>query len=186
MREEAARAGTGLNEALAEFGASKRPPIRRVRVLQTDRSVRIVAHGRGFRKAYSAGDNHRVEIYEAPDGRWRGEGISVFDANRPGFEPEWRRKHPEARLAMKVHKGDLVEADFGAGRNLYRVCMLDAAAGRLKLAPDHEAGSLGERHADNSDPFRYEMKSYSSLKRALARRVRVDPIGRVAPVAEES
>lgn len=186
VREEAVQAGTKLNEALAEFGANRHPPIRRVRVLRTKRSVRIVEHGRGFRKAYSTGDNHRVEIYEESDGRWRGEGVSVFDANTPGFEPEWRRKHPKARLAMKVHKGDLVEADFGAGRNLYRVCMLDAAAGRLKLAPHYEAGSLDERHKDGSDPFRYEMKRYSILKRACARRVRVDPIGRVAPVAEES
>ena len=62
--------------------------------------------------------------------------------------------------------------------------MLDASANRLKFAPHCEAGSLGERHKDPDDPFRYAMKSYSKLKAADARRVRVDPLGRVAHVRE--
>lgn len=180
--DETKAAGGKLDEALSEFG--QRVGIRRVRILKTEKSVKLVEHGNGFRKAYSAGDNHCIEIYELSDGMWQGEGVTVFDANRPGFEPEWRAKYPDAKLMMRVHNGDLIEADFEDGQTIYRVCSLDASANRLKLAPHCEAGSLGERHRDSNDPFRYAMKSYSKLKAAGARRMRVDPIGRVAYAKE--
>ena len=182
VAEEAGREGRKLEDALSDFGGKRR--IGRVRVLSTEESVREIGHGTGFRKAYVPGDNHRIEIYEL-DGVWKGEGVAVFDANRPGFEPHWRRQYPDARLIMRVHRGDLIEADFGKGRKTYLVCNLDASANRLKLALHNEAGSLQKRHNDPDDPFRYEMKAYSKLKAAQARRVRVDPIGRVSPVLSE-
>ncbi len=188
VRENVRAQGLKLSEELAKFGRCRNSRrlhgIRRVRILKREQSVKVVEHGDGFRKAYSAGDNHRIEIYALPDGTWRGEGVTVFDANRPGFEPAWRETHPDARLVLRVHKGDLVEADFGDGRKIYRVCQLDAANDRLKLAPHNAAGALAERHKDPNDPFRYAMKSYSRLKAAGARRGRVDPIGRVAYAKE--
>ena len=70
-----------LENALAEFGRAN--GIRRVRVLKRKVSVRTVSHGDGaFEKGYALSDNHRVEIYALPDGTWRGEGVSVYDANR--------------------------------------------------------------------------------------------------------
>lgn len=180
---DAEGAGKKLNEALAEFG--KENGVRRVRILKTEKSVRIVRHGGGFEKAYSPGDNHRIEIFELPDGKWAGEGVTVYDANKPGFEPAWKRETPQAKLVMRVHNGDLIEADFGDERKIYRVCMLDAAANRLKLAAHNEAGSLGNRHTDKDDPFRYEMKAYSRIKEAKARRVRVDVLGRVHPIRDK-
>ena len=190
VAEEAGREGRKLEDALSDFGEKRR--IGRIRVLSTEESVREIGHGAGHRKAYVPGDNHRIEIYELQGiwkgegvAVWKGEGIAVFDANRSGFEPQWRRQYPNARLIMKVHRGDLIEADFGEGRKVYLVCTLDASANRLKLALHNEAGSLQKRHNDPDDPFRYEMKAYSRLKAAKARRVRVDPIGRVSPVLSE-
>ena len=182
VAEEAGREGQKLEDALSDFG--KKCGVGRVRVLTTEESVREVGHGAGYRKAYVPGDNHRIEIYEL-QGVWKGEGVAVFDANRPGFEPRWRRQYPNARLIMRVHRGDLIEADFGEGRKIYLVCTLDASANRLKLALHNEAGSLQRRHKDPDDPFRYEMKAYSRLRAAKARRVRADPIGRVSPVLSE-
>ncbi len=182
IADQAVETGQKLEDALAEFG--KKHVIDRVRVLETEESVREISHGAEYRKAYVPGDNHRIEIYELR-GVWKGEGVAVFDANRPGFEPQWRRQYPNARLIMRVHRGDLIEADFGEGRKVYLVCNLDASNNRLKLALHREAGSLQKRHNDPDDPFRYEMKAYSRLKAAKARRVRVDPIGRVRPVAKE-
>ena len=186
--ENAERKGVKLSEALAEFCAGRKPPVRHVRVLktQTRQSIRVIEHGGGFRKAYAVGRNHRIEIYEMPDGAWRGEGVSVFDANRPGFEPAWREYHPSAKLVMKVHKGDMISADFGSGRGIYRVYRLEAGSNHLRLALHNESGSLDRRHDDEEDPFRYERKAYSRLKAAGARRVRVDPVGRVRPVTEGS
>ncbi|MEM1104483.1 MAG: hypothetical protein AAGH48_10300, partial [Pseudomonadota bacterium] len=179
---EAEGAGKKLEEALAEYGRAH--GVRRVRILKTEKSVRVVRHGDGFEKAYAPGDNHRIEIFATEKGDWRGEGVTVFDANQPGFEPAWRRKNPGAKLIMRVHNGDLIEADLGAGRRVYRTCMLDAAANRLKLAGHNEAGSLASRHNDSQDPFRYEMKAYSRLQKAGARRVKVDVLGRVHPVED--
>ena len=168
---------SNFRKALVEYG--KKHGIRRVRVLETKQSVREVKPGNGQRKAYETADNHRIEIYEMPDGAWEGEGISLFDANQPDFKPVWIDKNPDANLVMKVHKGDLVKADFGKGHIVYRVCGLEPSANRLKLAPHEEAGSLQKRHGALGDPFRYEQKAYSKLKDAKAQRVRVDPIGRV-------
>ncbi len=179
LAKEAAKAGQKLDEALAEFG--EQHGIRRVRVLATEQYVRKVEHGDRHGKAYVPGDNHRIEIYELR-GVWKGEGISVFDANRPNFEPNWRSRYPEAQFVMKIHRGDLIEANFGEGRKIYLVCNLDAANNRLKLALHNEAGSLQKRHDDPDDPFRYEMKAYSRLNAANARQVRLDPLGRVKPM----
>ncbi|MEE2526230.1 type II CRISPR RNA-guided endonuclease Cas9 [Hyphobacterium sp. HN65] len=179
---EAKRDGVKLNEALAGF-ASKRG-IHRVRILKTEKSVRTVRHGGGFTKAYSPGDNHRIEIYELPDGSWAGEGVTVFDANQPDFTPAWRKAHPYARLVMRVHNGDMVEADFGNGRSIFRIYQLRPSANLIVIAAHSESGTFAQRHADPNDPFRQAFPSYASLKKAGARRVRVDPIGRVCPVRD--
>lgn len=183
---EAKRDGRKLEDALAEFAEAH--AVRRVRILKTEQSVRMVTHGAGFSKAYVPGDNHRVEIFARPGERWQGEGVTVFDANQPSYTPAWQRHDPEARLVMRVHKGDLIEADFGKGREVFRVHQLDAENNRLKLARHNEAGSLQKRHDEDNDidPFRWYMKAYSRLQEAGGRRVIVDPIGRVRPAREES
>ncbi len=160
--------GAEYHRALESF--SKRTGVRRVRILKSKGPVQVVRHGRSFEKAYLPGDNHRIEIYETPDGKWRGEAVSVFAANQAGYESKWRQQHTGARIVMVVHKGDLIEADFkeGDGRIAYRVVRLEASANRLRLAPHFAATADGE--------FR---KAYSRLKAAGARLVRVDAIGRV-------
>lgn len=171
-----------LSEVLRKFGKDRE--VRRVRVLKTNQFYREIKHGDDkFIKAYIPEGNHRIEIYRLLDGSWKGEGITIFDANQRYFEPNWRANETGARLMMKIHSGDLIEADFGSGRQVYRVCRLEPSANRLRLAPHYEAGSLGDRHRENNeiDPFRYEIKSYSTLKKAQATMVFVDPIGRKKP-----
>lgn len=184
---EALRDTEGLNKsektkivaaAFAEFG--QRQKIRRVRVLKTETSVRVVTHGDGYRKAYSPGDNHRVEIFAQPNGEWLGQGVTVFDANQPEYEPHWRLQYPDARLIMRVHSGDLIEADFGGGRRIWRAVRLEPSAKRIRMVRDIDAGNLEKRHADKDDSFRWNFATYKRLQAAGARRVRVDPIGRVA------
>lgn len=181
---EAKRDGRKLEDALAEFADTRN--VRRVRILKTEQSVRTVRHGAGFSKAYVPGDNHRVEIFVCAGGKWRGEGITVFDANQPRSKPTWRRSYPDAELVMRVHKGDLIEADFGEGKNVFRVYQLEASNNRLRLVAHNEAGSIQERHKDPDDPLRWIIASYSTLRKAGARRVTVDPIGRVRPARDTS
>lgn len=180
---EADGAGKKLNEALAEYG--KENGIHRVRILKTEKSIRIVRHGNGFKKAYSPGENHRVEIFELPNGEWVGEGVAVYDANQPGFKPVWRAENPQPKLVMQVHNGDLIEADFGEGRRVCRVYRLEPSAKRIRLAYHNEAGSIDQRHNDSEDPLRWIFGTYARLKEAKARRVRVDVLGRIHPVKDK-
>lgn len=170
--------GRGLKDALARFAEQR--GIRRVRLLEKEEDVVWIRDrsGRAY-KAYSPAENHRVEVYALPDGRWRGEGVTVFDANQPGFEPRWRRDHPEARLVMKVHKGDLLRLEHDGEERAMRVWRLEVAAGRLRIAGHNEAGNLQARHDDPGDPFRWLFLSFDRLRQCGARPVRVDEAGRL-------
>lgn len=170
---EAKRDGVKLAEALAAYG--DKHGIRRVRVLKTEKYTTTVRHGNGrFHKTYVPGANHCIEIFATPDGKWHGEGISVFDANRKDFAPAWRARGDGARLVMRLHKGDTFEADFGDGRRYYIVRKLSPANSRIEFVSHLYAGKVG--------PGVYLQAAYSKLQKAGARLVRVDPIGRVAPV----
>jgi CRISPR-associated endonuclease Csn1 len=118
------------------------------------------------------------------DGEWAGEAITRFDANSRSYEPAWRSRHPDAKLLMRVHNGDLIEGDFGDGRGIFRVYRLEPSAKRVRLAPHNAAGSINDRHNDPDDPLRWTFGTYARLKDAGARRVRVDPIGRVSPAVD--
>lgn len=155
-------------------------PIRRVRLLKKEQDVIAIADaaGRAY-KAYSPGDNHCIEIYAGPGGRWQGEAITVFQANQSGYRPAWRQAEPEAQEIMRVHKGDLLMMDDGGEERVMRVVRLNAKAGRLYLAPHNETGDLQKRHEDPNDLFRWRLISYGRLQELKARPVRVDVMGRL-------
>lgn len=186
---EQAAAGVKLAEALARFADPERNPdphfrhgLRHVRLLKPEKPEYLVTvgdrNGAPY-KAMSAGQNLYVEIYELEDGKWQGEAVSLFAANQGASEPPWQSNHPSARLVMRVHKGDLLTLRREGSPQIMKVHRLDAAASRLKLAPQNEAGNLDRRHADPNDPFRWLMASYGKLKQMDAQRVRVDELGRV-------
>jgi CRISPR-associated endonuclease Csn1 len=177
--EAAKAAGQQMKVAMADYAG--RSGIRRVRLLKKEAEVIPIRDGAGRAyKAYSPGDNHRIEIYELPEGRWVGEAVTLFDANQSGHTPGWRLAHPEARFVMKVHKGDLLAiAPDGGSAEIMRVVRLNAKANRLYLAGHNEAGDLQKRHDDPDDPFRWLLASYSKLRDCEARRVRVDALGRL-------
>ncbi len=186
--------GKKLADALASFAidAAKHPAwlggVRRVRVLQKLNlayTLRIAdANGEEY-KFYDAGENAYVEIYELPNGRWAGEAVMVYQANRTGHLSTWRSRHPEAKFIMRVHKGDLIRIEENGKERIMVVRQLDAAASRFKLAAHNETGNLDKRHADPNDPFRWLMASYNTLRGMRAMRVRVDELGRPWRVAAE-
>src|SRR5262249_31434811 len=120
-----------------------------------------------------------VDIFETSDGKWRGEAITVFQANQKECRPKWLSQIEGARFVMRVCKGDLVALERDGKREGMVGHRLDAAASRLKLAAHNEAGNLDQSHADERDPFRWLMASYSTLKTMGAERVRVDELGRL-------
>lgn len=165
--------------------------LRHVRILKKENPTYLVPiddrrTGKPY-KAYSAGENYCVEVFETADGKWDGEAIRRFDANKRNagdqvpHRPQWHAAHPSARPVMRIHKGDLIRLDHDGRTRIMVVHRLDAAAGRFKLADHNETGNLDRRHAtDNEiDPFRWLMASYGTLKKLGAVPVRVDPLGRV-------
>ncbi|MGB8275283.1 MAG: type II CRISPR RNA-guided endonuclease Cas9, partial [Alphaproteobacteria bacterium] len=166
-----------LKSALAAFAEAN--GIRRVRLLKTESSF-VPIHDRQGRayKAVSTGDNHRVEIYELPDGTWDAEGITLFDACQ-GMNPNWRSEHPEGRLVMAVHKNDVLRCERDGIEGIFRVVKLAPANALFWLATQTESGNLQERHDDSNDPFRWYFLPFSQLKQRKARLVTVDVLGRV-------
>lgn len=165
--------------------------LRHVRVLKKEKSEYLVPianrrSGESY-KAYSAGENFCVEVFETTDGKWDGEALRRFDANkqnagtRTPHAPQWRAANPGAKLVMRIHKGDLVRLDHDGRSRIMVVHRLDAAAGRFKLADHNETGNLDKRHAISTevDPFRWLMASYNTLKKMGAEPVRVDELGRI-------
>lgn len=159
--------------------------LRRVRLLKPEKAEYLVPihkreNGKLY-KAYSAGENYCVDVFETAAGSWDGEAVRRFDANQNAYVPRWSIANPRPKLIMRVHKGDLIRLDHDGQSKIMVVHRLDAAAGRFKLAPHNETGNLDRRHAtDNEiDPFRWLMASYNTLKKMNAELVRVDELGRV-------
>lgn len=188
--------GVALADALRQLTEpGDRPEIkhglRHVRVLKKEKPeylVPIANRKTGLSyKAYSAGENFCVEVFETADGKWDGEAVRRFDANkqnagaRTPHAPQWRTTYPDAKPIMRIHKGDLIRLDHDGRTRIMVVHRLDAAAGRFKLADHNETGNLDKRHATDSevDPFRWLMASYNTLKKLGAVPVRVDELGRV-------
>ncbi|GAB5468550.1 MAG: hypothetical protein Kilf2KO_15800 [Rhodospirillales bacterium] len=186
-------AGAAPPSALADFAAAwgrthSRPgkahgALRHVRLAKLEGGDYLVPIQEGDAapyKVYSAGENHCVEIYETPAGRWRGEAISLFQANQPDHRPAWRDRVPGARFVMRVHKGDCLRLEDDEGPSFWVVHILDAAGNRFRLAKLEEAGRLQNRHdaPNEEDSFRWRLSAYSRLQAARAELVRIDEIGR--------
>jgi CRISPR-associated endonuclease Csn1 len=181
--------GKDLKAALQSFSQRTDIPglphgIRHVRLTKTENPTYLVEirdkSGKPY-KAYSAGENACVDVFEMPDGKWAGEAMSVFQANQIGAHPRWQTEYPDARFIMRVFKGDLISLDYKGQRTVMVVHRLDAAADRFKLAAHNETGNLDDRHKEDNeiDPFRWLMASYNTLKTMKAERVRVDELGRL-------
>ena len=176
---EAEGAGTKPREALAAF--AKETGIRRVRLLKKEEGTIPIADPRSGApyKTYSPGDNHHVDIWELPDGKWAGVGVTVFEANRNAAEQ--KKPHPAARRVMRVHKGDLMKLDRDGTEKIYRVVKLEPSLGnrRVVLAGHYDSGNLPNRNKDPDDPFRWIFATFGKMKGMKARLVRVDALGRV-------
>lgn len=188
--------GVALDVALRQLQHPDAHPqikhgLRRVRILKKEKPdylVPVADRRTGMPyKAYSAGENFCVEVFETADGKWDGEAVRRFDANKRNagakipHQPRWRAADPDAKLVMRIHKGDLIRLEHDGRTRIMVVHRLDAAAGRFKLADHNETGNLDKRHATDieNDPFRWLMASYNTLKKLEAVPVRVDPLGRV-------
>lgn len=164
--------------ALAEFGRAN--GIRRIRLVKPEAAIVVIRDRFGLPyKAYSAGDNLRVEIFEHDDGSWGREIVTAFDANRADFRAKWREVTPEPNLKWRIHKNDLVRLDVDGEERVMRVVSIWDKY--LQLA-GHTETNLAERYRDGE--FKWTFGNYDRLKELKFRRVTVGPFGELRDPAK--
>jgi len=186
--ESEIKKGVPLAQALINFSDTVRDPqvkngLHHVRILKSEKPEFLVTvkddRTNADYKAYSAGKNLFIEIFELPDGTWEGEAATFFQANQPTHSVQWSLRFPGSRLVMRVYKDDLLRIDHDGQSKIVRVVRLEPSANRIRLAPHNETGVLQDRHENPNDPYRWIFGQYDRLKEWKAERVRVDELGRV-------
>ncbi|MFZ5914695.1 MAG: type II CRISPR RNA-guided endonuclease Cas9 [Pseudomonadota bacterium] len=140
--------------------------LRRIRIIQPLSVIPIKDRKGRIYKGYKGDSNSYYEIFQTPKGKWDGEVISTFDANQKNFTPRWRQEYPTAPLIMRLFKDDLVELEHDGQRRVMRVVKF--SQGAIYFAEHFEGGALKARDAasNDEDPFKYLIKSPSSLQKA--------------------
>ncbi len=171
LNETAGLSGKSFKEAVRKWCDAH--GIKSLRILEKV-SVIPIRNAKGeVYKGYKGDGNAYMEIYEEPQtGKWKSEIVSRFDAYQPGYIPVWRGAYPTARLVMRLRINDLIRfADDGVIYKLQKM-----SGGTLTMAPHTEA-NVNDRNKDKSDPFKYTLKSASSLQSAGARKIHISPTG---------
>jgi CRISPR-associated endonuclease Csn1 len=181
---------TGQIAALAALDHQNGHRVRRVRVrerLEGTAAIRNRTDGQPYKRV-KLDANHRVEVWRMPPekgkpGKVRIEAIPMLQAAADAVERQSSgsaprsRPHPAAKLMMVLHKNDCVAVGVGEARRIMRVVKF--RSGEITLADVHEGGALKARDADKSDPFRYLSASASRLVAEKARKVRIEPSGKI-------
>ena len=176
------KSGKALADALQSF--HDETGIRRIRLTE-DLSVIPINNGAGKPfKAVKGDANYCMEIVTAEKGKWWGEIISRFVANQAGYKQFCMNKRrfrktafSGADLIMRLCKDDCIAINGSKGRRIYRVVKFSGTT--INFAEQNEAGNLKSRNANPNDNFKYLIKSPERLHMLSARRVFIDPIGRV-------
>ena len=116
-----------------------------------------------------------------PDGAWKHEVVTMFDAHQPGWESEIRRNCPTARKVLSLHQNDMVAFEHPQYGPTIGLVVKFGQNGQITLVPHQEAGDLKRRDSapEQEDPFKYYAPTVGGLRRAKARQIRVDEIGQV-------
>lgn len=175
------------------MGKDGKPAFKGLRRLRVREPLNVIAirdsQGRAY-KGYKGDSNARFDVWRLPDGKWvtkwkKPDGetetgiVTTFDAHRRDFTPP--RPHPAAKKVLSLRQNDLIAVEDGSGNRRILLVAGFNQQGRLTLAPHNETGNLKARDAASNDidPFKYIYLSAGSLKKAKARQVRVDRLGRV-------
>lgn len=158
-------------------------PIKRVRLLKTDQTIRPIR----LRQAQQAGDPTQItyvkpgRIHHACIFEWEENGklkrdaeyVTMLEAAQrlQNRQPLVRRQHsqrPDARFIMSLSPGDMVLAELDGREILMVVSTLVSTQKRIHVVPACDARRSSERADRGLTP--------NSLK---ARKVTVDPLGRI-------
>jgi CRISPR-associated endonuclease Csn1 len=174
LRERLYRLLLGKNsveakKALVEF--SKETKIRRV-IVHERLSVEPIREAYGEKRPYryvATAGNHCLLIYRTKADRWEADVITVFDANRRGFDLMRQRGPNGEEVVMRLHKDDMVRLEVDGAMAVMRVVKMSE---KSVFLADH-------REANASANNRYKEYSAEQLRKAAARGVGVDVLGYV-------
>ncbi len=153
--------------------------MRRVRVIEPLSVIGIRDREGKAYKGYKGDANYRYDVWRLPDGKWKADVISMFDAHQPQDGKSPRRPHPAARRVMSLHRDDMVRYEHPTLGLITARVVKFGQNGQITLAAHNEAGELKSRDSDGADPFKYYSPTAGGLKKAKARQVRIDELGRV-------
>ena len=151
--------------------------IRSLRICETLSVIPIKDKNGVAYKAYKGDANAYMEIYAEPKtGKWQSEIISTFNANTPGFIPQWRKAHPAAKMLMRLRSDDLI-----LFKDTGEICRVQKMSGkRITLAPHNEA-NVDARDRDKDDPFNLSTVTAAPiLQKRDGVKLHISPTGRLS------
>jgi CRISPR-associated endonuclease Csn1 len=170
--------GKNFTNAIVAEGEAMKPPVRKVRIMEMLSVIPTVSDDSGnYIKAYKGDANYCYDIFLDEKGKWTGQVVNRFDANKNGFDPNTKTLKDGTPLVMRVRGNDMIGIEENEKRRVFRVVKF--SIGRISLAEHYESGSLKARDADKDDPFKYMTLSPSGLQKKKARLVHTTPAGRV-------
>lgn len=167
--------GKELKEKLEEF--LTRTGIRRIRIEERLSVIPIEDRMTKQPYRYVKGDgNYCYDIYREDNGRWNGDIVSIYDANRPDFRLNGNKSRNGKSLVMRIRKGDLLKLEHEGNFKFMRVALFSTNG--IAFSEHHEA-NVDARDRNKEDSFSYMRKSPEPLRKMAARIVGVDILGYV-------
>lgn len=170
-----ARGVKELRTLLEDFSA--RTGVRRTKIEENLAVIPIKDRRTGRPYRFVKGDgNYCYEIFLDEKGKWNGEVITTFQANKRDFRESRNMTHSGKPLSLRIHKNDLVAIEEDGKRRILQVSKF--SEGRIYLVDPKEA-NVAARTRDQSSGLKYIVKSPGTLQPLKARTVGVDILGYV-------
>jgi len=158
------------------------PEIRKVRLHSKQQLSLMAPVSTGYA---DLGQNHHIAIYRRPDGKTDFEVVSLFEAARrqAAREPVVQRSRDGADFVMSLSAGDALEFPEGEKKGIW-IVQGAWANSQVVLVRHIDARPSTKKEADrlSMDGVREEfLPTASGLLQRKARKLSVDPIGRIRP-----
>ncbi len=159
------------------------PEIRKVRVLTTQQKDLMRAALKGF---VDPASNHHIAIYRLAGGEIASETASLFDVSKrlSRREPIVRRNRGDnSSFLMSLAAGDAIEFPSGDEKGIW-IVQGAWANGQVVLVrhTDARPSTLTEaKRLGVGEPRKEFLPTVSGLLKRSARKIAIDPIGRIRP-----
>jgi CRISPR-associated endonuclease Csn1 len=173
LAEHLERAGVPPEKAYPPYPrvSSRGPEIRKVRVLTTQQKELMVPAANGYA---DPSNNHHIAIYRLPNGNTTYDTVSLYRVARrlSQRKPVVERQRDGAHFVMSLAPGETIEFLSGE-RKGYWIVNSVWASGQVEMT----------HHIDSTGATKFRPTAGGILAES-ARKVSVDPIGRVRPASD--